>query len=84
MAKRNIIKFEVGRIYETRFITQYDNKLKIKIVARTEKTIKWILLDDNKKIVKQTRPYIWEYQECFKPLGNYSMAPTIYAGRPKR
>ncbi len=83
MMQRKIIKFEIGRIYETRFITQYDTKLKIKIVARTEKTIKWILLDDQKKVVKQSRPYIWENQECFKPLGNYSMSPTIFAGKPR-
>lgn len=77
-----IVKFEVGKIYYTQFVTQSDTIIKVKIVGRTEKTIKWILLDGNKKEVKTARPFIYYGVERFYPLGRYSMSPVIVANRP--
>lgn len=72
-------RFEVGRIYYTRSICDHDCIWRIKIVGRTEKTIKWIMLDHCKKVVKTARPFIFNGEENFYPLGRYSMAPTIGA-----
>lgn len=72
-------KFEVGSIYYARSACDHNAVWKVKIVARTEKTIKWIMLDKFKKVVKTSRPFIFDNEECFYPLGKYSMAPVITA-----
>ncbi len=79
-SKKSIVKFEVGKIYYARFATQSDTIIKVKIVARTEKTIKWVNLRPYQKPeVKTSRPSIYEGVEQFYPTGRYSMAPIISA-----
>lgn len=75
----NIKRFEVGRIYYTRSICDHNCIWRVKIVGRTEKTIKWIMLDHCKKVVKIAKPFIYDGKEHFFPLGRYSMAPVISA-----
>ena len=74
-----IKRFEVGKIYYTRSVCDQNCVLRIKVVGRTEKTIKWIMLDKCKKVVKVARPFIYDGMEHFCPLGRYSMAPVISA-----
>ena len=76
-----IKKFECGQVYSTRFITDYDAVLKIKIISRTEKTVTYIILGwpQSNKPKRTARPFIFEGKECIYPLGKYSMASTIDA-----
>ena len=74
-------KFEIGKVYNAHFTNDYKTIIKVKIVGRTEKTVKYVILDHNKKEVKNTRTFINDGCECFYPLGRYSMAPIIRACR---
>jgi hypothetical protein len=65
-------KFEIGRKYCTRLITDADTKVIIKITGRTTKTI---VTDEGKRF----KIFQYDGSECVKPWGNYSMAPTIRA-----
>lgn len=78
--QRKVLKFEVGKVYYTRFVTSYDTIIKVKILSRTEKTIKWIQLSRYKQPeVKTSRPFVFEGVENFYPIGRYSLAPVIRA-----
>ena len=77
---QKVLKFEVGKVYYTRYVTSHDTIIKVKIISRTEKTIKWIQLSKYKKSeVKTSRPFVFEGVESFYPTGRYSMAPVISA-----
>jgi len=69
------MKFETGKTYQTRSICDSDMIIKIKVVSRTEKTIKAIV--DNEE--KTLRVKIWDGIESVMPWGKYSMAPCIKA-----
>lgn len=71
------MQFITGKKYMARFISDADSTIEIKVVSRTEKTIKAEV--DGK--VKTLRPYVYEGVECVRPLGNYSMAPVVRADR---
>ncbi len=81
-------KFEPGKIYFTKLMT--DNcldpaSLKVKVLSRTEKTVKVLFLTptiDGKRI-KTFRISTSSYpmEECFYPFGRYTMAPIIFASR---
>lgn len=78
--QEKVLKFEVGKVYYTRFVTSHDTIIKVKIISRTEKTIKWINLSLYKKPeVKTSRPFVFYGVEHFYPIGRYSMAPIISA-----
>lgn len=79
-----IKRFEVGRIYQTRFPGDHDLIIRVKIVGRTERTVKWIMLDEHKKVVKTCRPAVFNNAEYFYPDGRYSMAPIITASRVEK
>lgn len=76
-----ISKFEAGKTYFTRSICDSECIYKVKVLARTAKTIK----ADCDGTLKTLR--ISEYRgsldviEQVKPKGNYSMAPIVSADR---
>lgn len=76
-----IKKFEIGKVYYAHFASDYDTTIKVKIVGRTEKTVKYVILDHFKKEIKICKPIIYNKQECFYPFGKYSMSPRIEANR---
>lgn len=73
----NIAKFEVGKTYFCQFLGDSDIYLTVKILSRTEKMVT-ALMDDQ---VKKFKIKVMQYNntESFKPLGTYSLAPTITA-----
>lgn len=71
------MQFITGKKYMTRFISDADSTIEIKVVSRTEKTIKAEV--DGK--IKTMRILMHEGVECVLPLGNYSMAPVVRADR---
>lgn len=73
-------KFEIGKSYEMRSICDTNCKWIYTVTARTETTI--TLKDDHgetikRKIIKGLSEMLGA--EALKPLGNYSMAPTLTA-----
>lgn len=65
-------QFQIGKTYSTRSACDHNCIFSITVAARTAKTIK---TTDGKTV------RIGEYEgvETVKPLGSYSMAPTIRA-----
>jgi len=66
------MKFEDGKTYSTRCITNHDTVISITVLSRTAKTIKTTC-------GKTLRVSEYEGRETVKPWGTYSMAPTISA-----
>lgn len=69
-------KFEANNTYTGRFICNSDSTVDITIIKRTAKTIVAIVEDEGEKRLR-----IQEHDgvEFVRPLGNYSMAPRVYA-----
>lgn len=72
-------KFEIGKTYSMRSICDHDCIWTYEVIARTEKTI---TITDGKKtkkcrIIKNLSD--WNNAESIKPLGSYSMSPTLKA-----
>ena len=76
-----VLKFEVGKIYQYRFICSHDTVVDVKIVKRTEKTVTIKDLTDG----KETRRKIYVYDGCERvdPLGQYYMSPVLVAKNVK-
>ena len=69
-----MIKFEVGKSYSMKSICDSNCVWTYKVVRRTDKTV-WITDGEvNKFRIKE-----YEGSEFIKPLGTYSMAPTLRA-----
>ena len=72
-------KFEIGNIYEMRFITDADLSVKYICVKRTEKTVKFERFGNpTDAISKKVKVY---NNEEYVVTENYSMAPCIKASR---
>lgn len=75
-------KFEIGKTYYTRSACDHDCVFSFKVVARTEKTItlESIMWNDGAKKCRVI-PHLSEENnaETLRPLGNYSMAPSVSA-----
>lgn len=73
-------KFEIGKTYTTRLISDSNCKIQFTITARTSSTITAV---DDKGIEKKYRlsKKYSEYRnaETFLPWGNYSMCPMVSA-----
>jgi hypothetical protein len=69
--------FEIGKVYSTRFASDYDSVLKIEILDRTEKTITAKVGCFGIKKLRVTTKYTGNEQVT--PLGRYSMSPTVEA-----
>ena len=71
-----VTKFEVGLVYTMRSICDYDCVWAYRVIKRTDKTVT-LRGKDGKE--KSCRVKVWNNTECCKPLGSYSMAPTLCA-----
>ena len=69
-------KFEAGKTYATRSITDHNCVIRVTIVKRTAKTV---TTDNGKRFRVSVSPY--DGVETIKPYGSYSMCPVISAGR---
>ncbi|HBF7930133.1 hypothetical protein NMF85_10100 [Clostridioides difficile] len=72
-----MIKFLVGKTYETSSICDRDCKFKIKIISRTEKTLVYEDEDGNRARTKIHK--LEDINTEFIRLGNYSLAITFKA-----
>ena len=70
--------FQIGKTYATRSLCDYDCIFSFTVVARTAKTI---TIESNAwgQVKRGIRTY--DGVEVCKPLGSYSMSPTIHADR---
>lgn len=75
------MKFEVGQSYQCRSVCDWDCVWTFRVVSRTAKFI--TIVQDNDPHEKPKRVGVREYKgiEAASPLGTYSMAPVISAGR---
>lgn len=64
--------FQAGKTYTTRSACDHNCIFSVKVISRTAKTIK---TDDGKTL----RIGQYEGAEFVKPMGSYSMAPTVRA-----
>lgn len=69
-------KFETGKTYIYKFIGDHDIEVRCKVIKRTEKTITYVELDENKTFTRKIRETFGV--ECVS-IASYSMAPTLYA-----
>lgn len=76
-----MIKFEVGKTYSARSISDHDCVFSFEVVSRTEKSVKIKDLCDGSIIMRRIQNWRPEC-ENISPYGSYSMAPTLYASNP--
>lgn len=69
-----MIKFEVGKKYQTRSVGDHDCTFEIKVTKRTEKMITY----EYEGKTRRSKPYEWNGVERIRP-DNYSMAPSFGA-----
>jgi hypothetical protein len=70
--------FEIGKTYATRSLCDYECIFSFTVVARTAKTI---TIESNAWGTVKRGIRLYDDVEICKPLGSYSMAPTIHADR---
>lgn len=70
-------QFEPGKTYWTRSICDHDCIISVKVISRTEKSIKTTISGE----AKTFRIKVWDSVEQIKPWGNYSMCPIVGADR---
>ena len=69
-------RFEVGNIYEMRFVTDSELKPLYSCTKRTAKTVTFEKFQRTEKITKRIKE--WDGSEFIR-YDTYSMAPSIYA-----
>ena len=72
-------RFEVGKEYSARSSCDHNCVWKFKVVARTEKTVTLVGLNNNDGGVKRISKAYSDSGEAVLPLGRYSMAPVLRA-----
>lgn len=83
--KQNVTKFEAGKTYIMVSPCNTDARWKLKVVSRTEKTItvtgRFLTGEQTKKLRISVTPagHYGMLEETCKPLGNYSLSPTLRA-----
>jgi hypothetical protein len=80
------MKFETGKTYTTRLITNNDSIISFYVIKRTEKTVTVTgdFMDTNaaeRQTPHTMRLKLWQEVETFKPWGTYSMCPIVSADR---
>ena len=75
------VSFKVNKFYYMRSVCDYDCMWIYKVIARTASTV--TIQDIRTKETMRRRIYLapLSNEECVKPLGSYSMAPTLTADR---
>ena len=72
--------FEPGKTYSTRSLCDHECIYRVRIIKRTAATITADLEGCGGRGLKTFRVHRdHEGDECFRPLGSYSMAPVIRA-----
>lgn len=73
------VKFEAGKSYEMRWVTDASFRTHIEVLRRTRKFVT-VVIDGR----EQKRIGVREFEgvEYALPLGDYSMAPRVKADRP--
>ena len=83
--KQNVTKFEVGKTYIMVSPCNTDARWKLEVVSRTEKTItvtgRFLTGKQTKRLRISVAPagHYGMFEETCKPLGNYSLCPTLRA-----
>lgn len=78
-AMTDLIKFEAGKTYYGRFITDHDAVFKRTVIRRTAKSV-W--LSDGSKVKQFRVKASWDGKcEEVEPFGRYSMSPTLSANK---
>ena len=80
------MKFETGKTYSTRLITNHDSIISFYVIKRTDKTVTVIGDFMDNCAIKRKAPHtmrlkLWQEVETFKPWGQYSMCPIVSADR---
>lgn len=77
-----MFKFEVGKVYSAHSVCDYDSVFAFKILSRTAKTAKICNVNCETQVYtrKITIDTCEDTEEIF-PLGKYSFAPRLIAGR---
>lgn len=70
--------FTIGETYSTRSICDSECVWTWTVTARTAK---FVTLEDRHGYLTRVGVNMWEGVESAKPLGRFSMSPTIYADR---
>lgn len=79
------MKFETGKTYATRLISNHESIIRFTVIKRTDKTVTVIgdfINDPIRNTPHVMRVAIFQDVENFKPWGRYSMCPVISAERP--
>jgi hypothetical protein len=81
------MKFETGKTYTTRLITNHDSVISFYVIKRTDKTVTVTGDFMDNCAVKRKAPHVMRVAifydvENFKPWGRYSMCPVVSADRP--
>ena len=83
--KQNVTKFEVGKTYIMVSPCNTDARWKLEVISRTKKTITVtgdiLEGEQTKKLRISVAPagHYGTFEETCKPLGNYSLSPTLRA-----
>ena len=73
-------KFEAGKTYNGRFISDADSVISVTVIKRTAKTA--VVKVDGEREEKRVRIQEHDGSEFVFPMGSgYSMAPRVYANR---
>ena len=80
------MKFETGKTYTTRLITNHDSIISFYVIKRTDKTVtvRGDVMDTHaadRQAPHTMRLKLWQDVETFKPWGTYSMCPVVSAER---
>jgi len=75
-------KFNVGQVYSTRSIGDYNCIWNYRVIKRTEKSV-WLqeltMFGENRGEVKRKSISVYRDEEQVKPQGSYSMCPILGA-----
>lgn len=74
------VKFETGKTYEMRWVTDADARNLVEVLRRTRKFV--TIAIDGAPAPKRVGVRVFEGVEYALPLGDYSMAPRVKADRP--
>ena len=82
------MKFETGKTYATRLISNHESIIRFTVIKRTDKTVTVTgdFMDTyatDRQAPHTLRVKLWQDVETFRPWGTYSMCPIVSAERPQ-
>lgn len=72
------VRFEVGKVYVVGLMADHTHRIPFIVVSRTDKTV---TVRDRHGAVIRRRVDVHEGEETIQPMGRYSLAPHMRAGR---